>query len=486
VTEERKVSDSARSVRDRISYNAATRFAGRSAGALLSLVALRLAAHYFEPLGWGPIVTALAFANLFSTVADFGVSNLLSRDLARPGEEAGSLFGGGLVGAAVSSLTLTAAAAALAAIAFHGRANVFLLIVIMLPTIPLSALFATASAVLVARSRNDVRALFDVVSSLIPLSGVVALIAAHASGEAYAAVQSLTDLLMAAIGLAVVVPMSRPALRLGFGRGLRILRSSVPLGIYQATLIIYDQLDTLLVAGFLSVTDVAWFGLASQMTAFFSAVPAMVTVAAIPTFMRKDTAGRRALVQQLAEVLTVAAVLVCMIGVLFSKEIIVVIGGARYLEASTAASLLFAATALNFLTAVFVTVGYLLSMPRLFLRTNLLVLGSNIACNLVAIPLWGIDGAGAAALVSQVVGVVYSGWMVRSTTALMPGLGGVARLVAAGAALAGLGLLVDHLAGLGPTGWAVVLEAALVALVYLAAAARLIYWPPRRAFPPEP
>jgi O-antigen/teichoic acid export membrane protein len=485
VTQQRDGSVPARSVRDRIGYNAVTRFVGRSAGALVSLVALRLAAHYFEPLGWGPIVTALAFASLFSTVADFGVSNLLSRDLARPDEETGTLFGGGLVGATVTSLTLTALAAALAAIAFHGRPTVFLLVALMLPTIPLSALFATVSAVLVARSRNDVRALFDVVSSLIPLSGVLALIAEHAGGDAYAVVQSGTDLLMAAIALAVVIPMGRPAMRGGLRRAPGLLQSGLPLGLYQAIGVVYDQLDTLLVAAFLSVTDVAWFGLASQVAAFFSAVPSMVTVAAIPTFMRKETAGRRALVQQLAEVLTAVAVLVCVIGVLFAKEILVVIGGARYLEASTAAALLFAATALSFLTGLFAAVGYLLSMPRLFLRTSLLVLGSNVACNLVAIPLWGIDGAGAAALMSQVVGVVYSGWMVRSTTALMPGLGRVARLAAAGAALSGLWLLVDHLAGLAPTGRAVVLEAALVALAYLAAAAKLIEWP-KGVFPPGP
>ncbi|MDA8039895.1 MAG: oligosaccharide flippase family protein [Actinomycetota bacterium] len=463
-----------RSTRDRISYNAVARLAGRSAGGILSLIALRLSAHYFEPVGWGPIVTALAFVGLFSTVADFGVSSLLSRDLARPGEQVGPLFGGGLLGAFGASVVLTAAAAAVGALAFHGRANVVLLVVLMLPTIPLSALFAAASAVLVARSRNDIRAIFDIVSSLIPLAGVVALIAEHAGGVAYAIVQSATDLAMAAIGLGVVLPMSRPGIRLGLGRAPRLVREALALGFYQAIGVAYDRLDTLLVAGFLSVTRVAWFGLASQVTAFFSAVPGIATAAAIPAFMRKDDAGRRALVERIAEVLTVVAVLVCLIGVLFSKEVLMVIGGRRYLEASTSAALLFGATALSFLTSVFVTVGYLLDLPRVFLRTSLLVLGSSVAFNLVAIPLWGIDGAGAAALVSQLVGIAYSGWAVRSATDLMPRLGRVSRLVAVGLAAAGLWLLVDHLFGFASTGRLVFLEAALVGVAYLGGA--LVVW----------
>lgn len=462
-----------RPTRDRISYNATVRFAGRSTGGLISLVVLRLAAHYFEPAGWGPIVEALAFVALFSTVADLGVGSLVSRDLARPGAPSGPLLGGALTGALASSVVLSALAAAIGAFAFRGRPNVFVLVAVMLPTIPLSALFSVASGVLVARGRNDVRAVFDVTSSLLPLSGVTALVAEHAGALAFGVVQSGADLLMAAAGLGVVVPACRPGIGSGARRGREVLRRSASLGLYQAIGVAYDQLDTLLVAGFLSVTSVARFGLASQVVAFFGAIPGMVTFAVIPTFMGKDEEGRRELVQRLAEVLTGGGILLLLLGVFFSREVLLVVGGHRYVGAAVATSLLFAATAVSFLTAVFVSTAYLLDLPGVFLRSSFLILGSNIALNLVAIPLWGINGAGGAALSCQLLGVAYSARALHGATRLTPRAAPLARLAVLGSAVAALWLLVDRLFGFAATGPWTTLEGLAVASVYLAGAVLL-------------
>jgi len=68
--------------RARVSYNFSTRLVGRGAGAVITLVALRLTTHYFGPARWGAVVAASAFANLFVGLCDFGVTRIISREMA--------------------------------------------------------------------------------------------------------------------------------------------------------------------------------------------------------------------------------------------------------------------------------------------------------------------------------------------------------------------------------------------------------------------
>jgi O-antigen/teichoic acid export membrane protein len=93
-----------RMLRQRISYNASSRFVGRLLGALITLVALRLATHYFHPARWGVIVAASAFANLFVGVCDFGVMRIVSRELAAPESDERTIYGAGIIGVTAISL----------------------------------------------------------------------------------------------------------------------------------------------------------------------------------------------------------------------------------------------------------------------------------------------------------------------------------------------------------------------------------------------
>ena len=84
-------------LRPRVSYNASTRLIGCVAGAILSLVVLRLVTHDFGPVRWGEVVAASAFANLFVSVCDFGLTRIVSREMATPNADGPAIYGGGLL-----------------------------------------------------------------------------------------------------------------------------------------------------------------------------------------------------------------------------------------------------------------------------------------------------------------------------------------------------------------------------------------------------
>jgi O-antigen/teichoic acid export membrane protein len=392
----------------------------------------------------------------------FGISSLLSRELAKPDTETAELFGAGVVGASLVALVLTAIAAAVGVIAFSGRPETRLLVCLLLPTIPLTALFAVISAVFIARSRNDIRAIFDVLSSALVLAGVFIIISHHASMGAYAVLQSGAAAVMALLAMATVSFYYRASPRRGIRRVVATARSAVPLGISQVLNVIYWQLDTLLVAAFLSTAMVAWFGLASQIAGFFGAIPGMVNVAATPHFMCKGEAERQRLAQQLVDALASLGVLIALAGVLFSREALLLIGGNKFLGATNALRILFVASSVGFVTSTVQMVVFLLGKQRALVKISFYVLLANIAGNLVAIPLFGIDGAATALLVSELLALGYAVFILRKSTGYSLTFKSVAAYVALACIVGGVYGVIRlplHLPTTGP--WVIAEAAAL-------------------------
>lgn len=409
---ERIAASAIQHTRSRISYNAITRFGGRTLGGLLSLFALHLAARYFRPDGWGPIAGALAFVFIFTSLADFGVASILSRDLVRANDKA-SLLGSGLKAALMMSLMTSFIAAGVGIVVFASLPQTRDMILILLPSIPASGVFSVLSATLVARSRNDVRAVFDVVSSLLPLAGVYTIATLHFGRDSYGLLVSAVSVVMVLLGLMVVCRHQPVRLTSPNFEVRSVLREAWPLGVSQIAGAIYLQIDVLLVVAFLSGGEVGQYGLASRIASFFASIPAMVTVAAIPAFMRKSELARRELARRLLRTLAAGAIGTALIGILFSRFVVEIVGGHQYGPAAGALRLLLIAAGISFLASTFWTVIYLTGNQRYLFRIGVVVLIVNVVANLVAIPLWGIDGAAGSLVTSELVALAYTSTVAR-------------------------------------------------------------------------
>ena len=394
--------------RSRISYNAASRFAGRTLGGLISLVALHLAANYFGPSGWGPIAGALAFIGLLTSLADFGVGSILSRDLVTSNSPR-ELLASGLAAALGLSMAATIVAGIGGGIAFAGLPVTRSLVFVLLPTIPATAVFAALSAVLIAESRNDVRAIFDVVSSLLPLAGVLVLVSLRSGPEGYAALVSATSVVMVFVGLLAATRYVNPDFRAVAKRTFGVLRDALPLGLSQLTGVIYLRIDTLLVVAFLSASQVGYYAVDTRVAAFFAATAGILTVAATPAFLRKDLAGWRQLTSRLVRLLAAGGLVVVLIGIFLPHLILEIVAGGRFGPAAAALRFLLVATGLGFVAACFGTVIYLTGNQRWLWRIGIVVLVVNVVANLIAIPRWGIEGAGGAFVLSEIVQLLLGG-----------------------------------------------------------------------------
>ena len=141
----------------RIAYGTSARLIGRTLGALVTLVALREATRYFDPLQWGEITAALSWFGIFSYLGSPGVATLAMREVARPDADAGSVFGRAITATVLVSLGSILAAAAIGLLVYHGRSTVLAMVLILVLGIPFTGLFLISGSILAGRGRSDFR-----------------------------------------------------------------------------------------------------------------------------------------------------------------------------------------------------------------------------------------------------------------------------------------------------------------------------------------
>jgi O-antigen/teichoic acid export membrane protein len=454
-------------IRHRISYNAASRLGGRAAGGAVSLVALHVATRYFGPEQWGPIVAALAYVAIFSSISDFGMLTVASRDMAVPGADAGSVYGAALVGVPLVVVPAVALAV-LGDLALFGDHRVIrTLVLVLLASVPLSAVWLVSCSVLVARSRNDVRALLDVTSSLLVLGAVLLVAGLHLDGRTY--------LVCIVVGYAVTacsaVWLARRHVRPSFGEagaGARsLVRRSLPVGLASGSNALYGQVDTLLVALLASSRALASFGVASQLAGFVVAVPAMLMTATTPHYMAKGDAARRELLQRAFDTLVRGGAAVLVVAVVCAAAVVGAVAGARYEDGATALTLLLGAASLAFPSAVLAHGLVLAGGEKRLLGIVAAALAVNVAGNLVAVPLAGITGAASVLVASEVVVLAMVGRAFRTTTGYLPSIGRAVEAYAAALAVAAAAVAAHLEWGLQPGhGLAVVPDAVAGVVAY--------------------
>ena len=216
-----------------------SRFVGRVSGALISLAALHEATRYFGPLQWGPITAALAWVSVFSYLGGPGISTLTMREIARPGTDAGAIFGRALTATLAVSVGAGIAALILGVPAYWGKGLTLTMVLILVPGIPLMALFMTGGSVLVGRGRSNSRAALDTISSVLLLAATLLVVEAHLDSRGYAVAYLGSIVASGLVSLSVAGRFVRPKLR-GSRSGMAgTLRASLPLGQFDLFAIVY-------------------------------------------------------------------------------------------------------------------------------------------------------------------------------------------------------------------------------------------------------
>ena len=210
----------------------------------------------------------------------------------------------------------------------------------------------------------------------------------------------------------------------------RILKSSYPF-IFSALLsIIYGQTDRIMLKSMMGNEEVALYSAALRLASALSMIPSSLIEGFRPTIMElkhKDEGMYLKRFRQLYAIVFWFSVLYGLFVLLFAKYIVLILYGEKYLGAVGALSLVVWYDAFCYFGSVnnmYMVAEYKSKWVQF---TTLAGAVCNIVLNLVMIPIWGIEGAALASLVTQVLANFVMMWVIKD---LRPGFKNLLRGIA--------------------------------------------------------
>lgn len=375
-------------------------------------------ARYLSPAGFGLLSFAAAMATLVTAIAQFGMQNVVVRELISRPQERAAILGSALVlrlTAGAASMLLAVGAAELVRPGDHRDG----LVVLIVAAIALPRAWdiidydyqsrIEARPVVIARNVS-----FMTFALLRPL-----LVLIHAPLEAFACALTGEGV------LATILLLRRwraDGLSVGVGAaGAAELRALVamswPLVIAGLSMVIYMRIDQIMLAGMMGDRGVGLFSAAVRISEalYFIPTAAMATVApALTAAHRRSAVEHERQTLQVMRILVWTALAGAVIFACFSRPIILKLYGSAYAPAAAVLSIhawIGVLMSINCVSSQWlVNEGYL----HYNMYQTLAGAATNIALNLLLIPLYGITGAAFASCAGQLVSVMLM-------TAVIPG-----------------------------------------------------------------
>jgi O-antigen/teichoic acid export membrane protein len=382
-----------------------------AAGLVAKLAALAVAIVLARGLGereFGRYVVAVAFASLLGILVELGTGGYLVREGAQKPDVLGRTTG--LVLALRGALGVVMVAVGFGVPPLLGYEGTTSLAI---------GLFTAAAALRVvgATFLSSLQAL-ERLGDVATVQAQQAVVGAAAAALVIALGGGLIAVSWVAVAVAAAtVPWSWRRLSAALDHSVELqvvdLRVALPViagfsgALIFSTAITY--LDSLLVQAFKGDEQTGLYGAAYRILLALYFIPTVYSTAVARSVSRLATTNRDTLSWLYSRVvchLTVAALPLALFGLVGSRALLELLYGKPYGDANIALALLLASVLFTFPAWIASTTAYAVGAERRIAAIVAASLAFNIGANLLAIPVWGIEGAAAANLSTEALTVV--------------------------------------------------------------------------------
>jgi O-antigen/teichoic acid export membrane protein len=364
---------------------------------------------------FGRYVVAVAFAGLLGILVELGTGAYVVREGAQKPHLLGRTIGLVLVFRGGLALAVCVLAILVPPLVGYDRTT-WVAIALFTAAAALRGIGGTFLSALQALERlADVAA----VQAQQALFGACATAAVIALGGGLIAVSWVA---LGVAGVSVLWSWSRLAVVHDGSIELRLggLRAALPVVASFSSVALFSTaityVDSLLVHAFKGDAVTGLYGAAYRVLIALYFIPTIYSTAVSRSMSRLGSTDRDALQSLHSRVvchLTVAALPIAAFGLVGSHGLLELLYGKPYGDADTALALLLASVVFTFPAWIASTTAYAIGAERRIVAIVAASLALNIAGNLLAIPLWGIEGAAAANLGTEGLTALLLFWLLR-------------------------------------------------------------------------
>jgi len=383
--------------------NTSWMFAERVIKLLLSFFIGIFLVRYLGPDQFGILSYAVSFALLFASLANFGLDNILVRELVKFPEEQNTILGSAFM------LRVVGSAAVLIITWFAVQINNESDDVALLIYIISAGTIFQAFHVIEFFFQGKVQAKFSasVQSSSAMLASLFRLLMILLSGGLvwFAFIQALEPILVAA-GFVLVFTLRRESiLKWRFNKDVakRLFHDAWPLILASLAVSIYIRVGQIFITNMLSPEQNGYYAAAVRLCEAWYFIPMAISSSLLPAIVSAKGVSEelyKSRLQKLYDLLSFISIAIAVPVTIFSEEIIVLLLGQKFLPAAPVLTIYIWAgvgTFLGVASSQFLVIENFTKLA--FLRT-LVGLVLNIILNFLLIPEMGIVGSALATLIS--------------------------------------------------------------------------------------
>jgi O-antigen/teichoic acid export membrane protein len=279
----------------RVTVNTLALLVARVSGLVLSMVFMAMLARHIGDTGMGQFYLAQSLTMITTVIADFGLSTLAVRDIARQRERASvyvtSLFTTKLA-LLVVALAITSGLAQLGGYSPEARQAIYVIVLFQ----SMEALRAVSTVVFMAYERMAYESLVQLVGNALYVGLGILGVALGYDLIHILLLQALAGGLKFALGIGLMLwRFVRPKLRVDWALSKYMLLGAMPFGVLAVISIMYENAHTLVLSYLSTEAAIGWYGAASRLTFILLIVPTAFMNAIFPVFSRLNASSQNAL-----------------------------------------------------------------------------------------------------------------------------------------------------------------------------------------------
>jgi O-antigen/teichoic acid export membrane protein len=391
----------------RVFRNSAVLLGGQTVERILKLVLMAVLARYLGKSSFGLYVFVLTYVEFFHLLTDLGLQIILVREMARGPEQADELLGSALILKLIFAIVSTLLAlfviqwagypASTAVLVGWAALGLFL-------SFRLGSVRQVFDSVFQVRLEMRTPVALGVASEFLSAIGLLAAVWWELDLAVMLAIQNLAYL----PGAIVLLWLTKRRISLKpkwSGRTLlALLRESYPLGLSGLFTLAYVKLDILMLSAMVGDESVGVYAAAYKLTGSLNILPAALLGSLFPLMAQyartaPDVLPR--LFQRSLNAILMISIPLAIGGTILAREIIQLVYGERFADASLVFGVLIWAVAFSFVSYLLTAALSAVDRQRLYLGLTALMTVLNVVLNLFWIPRYGFIGAAAATLITE-------------------------------------------------------------------------------------
>ncbi len=391
--------------RNRVGWNSIFVFVSRAMDVVTRIVLVALIARYLGRDLFGEYAFVMAIVFFLLPLSDFGMERIIVREISRDIENADKYMGSFLTLKILISLILIPVIFFITHI-FHWDNRIVL-----------AAYIATASQIFVsfrqvflgifrAFERMEYDTILTFLHGIFKLVGVLFVIEYDMGFLAIFFALAFADLIKLALqAIVVFLRFVRPYMSINLSLCKGLIKEAYPLGIFALIAMASFKIDVFILNYFKTKADISLFEVPHRIVMQFQIVPVSVVTSLFPVLSRLAVSSKTSL----HEAYTKAFKFLFVLGLLFSvsisiwsKEIILIIFGREFLDASLALQFLVWTIAFLFVISLMNFTLTSIGKQRLTTVSVTICFTVNLLLDLLLVPKYGYVGASIGTLIAYI------------------------------------------------------------------------------------